>query len=209
MDELERQVTRLVDAGLPHLAGLDDERFRRLFAPARTALRALPPAPATDGQAAPGRRVPFSVVVGPDVVPPAAAVQAVVLPGGRGFTTMDADDLARFAPLPGLDVPDAPVYLVADLDAGERWLDVPPERALPAIEDAGRSPLTLAEGLSLAATHPRVLDGARFSLLGSRCGDRRVPALWVSGRRARLGWCWQGAPHSWLGSASCGARLAP
>jgi hypothetical protein len=46
-----------------------------------------------------------------------------------------------------------------------------------------------------------------FSLLGSRRGDRRVPALWLSGGRPRLGWCWAGAPHFWLGSASCAERL--
>jgi uncharacterized protein DUF5701 len=46
-----------------------------------------------------------------------------------------------------------------------------------------------------------------FSLLGSRAGDKRVPALWVSSRRPRLGWCYQGAPHTWLGTASCAGRL--
>jgi hypothetical protein len=47
-----------------------------------------------------------------------------------------------------------------------------------------------------------------FSLLASRCGDKRVPAIWISGKAPKLGWCWAGNPHSWLGSASAGARLA-
>jgi Family of unknown function (DUF5701) len=201
--ELDRQVGALVDAGYPALAGLDDASFRRLCAPLHAALEALPAAAdAADDH------VPFTVVVGSALVPARLAVEAVVLPGGRGFTTMDDDDLARFVPIDGLDVPDDAVYLVADVDLGAASLDVPPERALPAILGAGRSPLTLAEGLSLAAAHPDVLERARYSMLGSRCGDRRVPALWVSRRRPRLGWCWQGAPHSWLGSASCGARVA-
>ncbi|WP_422678000.1 DUF5701 family protein [Blastococcus brunescens] len=28
----------------------------------------------------------------------------------------------------------------------------------------------------------------------------------MSARRPRLGWCYQGAPHSWLGTASCAGR---
>lgn len=40
-------------------------------------------------------------------------------------------------------------------------------------------------------------------------GEVRGPAWWVSGRRPRLGWCYQGAPHTWLGSASAARRVAP
>jgi hypothetical protein len=120
---------------------------------------------------------------------------------------MADDDLARFHPLPDLDVPGAP-YLMVDVDTGADTLNLPPAEALPRIAEAGRSPLTLAEGLAVLVSHPGVLRSRNcFSLLGSRAGDKRVPALWVSGRRPRLGWCYQGAPHSWLGSASCGARL--
>jgi NhaA family Na+:H+ antiporter len=45
-----------------------------------------------------------------------------------------------------------------------------------------------------------------LSLLGSRAGDRRVPALWLRRGHPKLGWCWAGNPHTWLGSASCGGR---
>ena len=84
-----------------------------------------------------------------------------------------------------------------------------PEAAevLPQLTAAGRSPLTIAEGLAVLASDHGVLRSRNcFSLLGSRAGDKRVPALWVSERRPRLGWCYQGAPHTWLGSASCAAR---
>ncbi len=71
-----------------------------------------------------------------------------------------------------------------------------------------RSPLTLDEGIALITHYPDVLKTRNcFSTLGSRCGDRRVPALWLSGGRTRLGWCWGGNPHTWLGSASCATRL--
>jgi hypothetical protein len=47
-----------------------------------------------------------------------------------------------------------------------------------------------------------------FQLLGSRCGDRRVPGLWISDRKPKLGFCWAGNLHSWLGAASCADRGA-
>jgi hypothetical protein len=120
---------------------------------------------------------------------------------------MDDDDLARFLPLPELDVPVGP-YLLVDVDPGTDTLNVPPAEVLPRLEAAGRSPLTIAEGLAVLVSDPGVLRGRNcFSLLGSRAGDKRVPALWVSDRRPRLGWCYQGAPHTWLGSASCAGRV--
>jgi hypothetical protein len=127
--------------------------------------------------------------------------------GGPGFTTMDDEDLARFRPLPELQVPDGP-YLLLDVDPGADTLNQPPAEVLPRLTAAGRSPLTIAEGLAVLVSDPGVLRGRNcFSLLGSRAGDKRVPALWVSARRPRLGWCYQGAPHTWLGSASCAGRL--
>jgi hypothetical protein len=82
-----------------------------------------------------------------------------------------------------------------------------PIDALESIMSKSRSPLTIDEGLALVMQYPEVPENRNaFSILGSRCGDRRVPALWLSKRRPRLGWCWSGNPHTWLGSASCGGR---
>ena len=194
--EFDRQVDALAQTGLPEHRELADGCFRAWLEP----LRDLLPAVAADGS-----RLPFVVVV-PDL-PMVDVLSAVHTVDGTGFTTMDDVDLARFRPLPELDVPGAP-YLLVDVDTGADTLNLPPADALPQIAEAGRSPLTLAEGLALLVSHPGVLRARNaFSLLGSRAGDKRVPALWVSKRRPRLGWCWQGAPHSWLGSASCGARV--
>ena len=86
---------------------------------------------------------------------------------------------------------------------------MPPERVLPPLLASGRTPLTLDEGLALLLQDGAVLRRETcFSMLASRCGDRRVPALWVSKGRPRLGWCWDGAPHTWLGSGSAAGRLA-
>lgn len=121
---------------------------------------------------------------------------------------MAADDLDRFEPIEGLELPSDSAYLIAGVDAGGATLNVTPDDALATITGGGRSPLTIDEGMALVTLIPDVLVTRNaFSMLGSRCGDRRVPAMWTSRGRPRLGWCWAGNPHTWLGSASCEARL--
>jgi len=194
--EFDRQVDALVMAGLPEALDLATTCFRAAVEPLRDLLPDVEPD---------GTTIPFVVVVPHlPVVPVLEAVHSV---GGSGFTTMDDDDLATFRPLPELQVPAGP-YLLIDVDPGPDTLNLPPAQALPRIEAAGRSPLTIGEGLAVLLSDPGVLRSRNcFSLLGSRSGDKRVPALWVSARRPRLGWCYQGAPHTWLGSASCATRL--
>ena len=147
------------------------------------------------------------VVVVPGLAPPDELVAITEIAGRHGFTTMAADDLARFRPTQDVEVPDA-AYLLVDPDPGRDWLDVPPAEVLSPMLASGRTPLTLDEGLALLLQDGGLLLSATcFSMLASRCGDKRVPALWVSKNRPRLGWCWNGAPHSWLGSASAASRL--
>ena len=195
--ELDRQVQVLVDAGVPALAGLSADELRALTEPLR---EHLPTRAVGD--------LPFALVVGRALVPPAALVPLLRLGTQAGCTSMPADDVASFVPREGLVVPDAPLYLLCDVDLGTATLGVPPAGALPRLTAAGRSPLTVEEGLSVVLQRPELLRTVCcFSLLGSRCGDRRVPALWVKrGGQPRLGWCWEGAPHTWLGSASCATR---
>src|SRR4051812_32107137 len=194
--EFDRQVDALVLAGLPAWRDLEDECFRAWLEPLRDLLPALP--------ASPG--IPFVVVV-PDA-PVRDLLGAAQMVGGTGFTTVPDADLTRLQPLPELDVPATP-YLLLDVDTGADTLGLPPARAAETIAAAGRTPLTVAEGLAVLVSDPGVLRSRNcFSLLGSRAGDKRVPALWVSARRPRLGWCYQGAPHSWLGTASCAGRLS-
>jgi hypothetical protein len=106
------------------------------------------------------------------------------------------------------------VYLLADVSTGPETLGVRPEDALPALRAAGRSPLTLDEGVALLRQQPLVLhDHNAFQALATRSPVapymRRVPTFWVSKGAPRLGWCWAGNPHSWLGAASAAGRLAP
>ena len=194
--EFDRQVDALTLTGLPAHLDLPDACFRAFLEP----LRDLLPPPENDGAG-----IPFVVVV-PDIAVRDVLARVSTV-GGTGFTTMDDDDIARFRPLPELGVPRAP-YLLLDVDTGEDTLGRTPAEVLPELVSRGRLPLTIAEGLAVLVSEPGVLTSRNaFSLLGSRAGDKRVPALWTSSRRPRLGWCYQGAPHSWLGSASCAGRL--
>ena len=207
--EFDRQVDALATTGLPALLDLAETCFRAWLEPLRDVLPAAAEGTAevTADDEATGDGIPFVVVVpGAPVRPVLDEVSGL---GGSGFTTMDDDDLARFRPLPELGVPEGP-YLLLDVDTGPDTLGATPAEVAPVLAARGRTPLTVAEGLAVLVTAPGVLRSRNcFSLLGSRCGDKRVPALWVSARRPRLGWCYQGAPHTWLGTASSAGRLVP
>ena len=115
-------------------------------------------------------------------------------------------DLATYDPLPELGVP-GPAYLLVDVDRGEEFCGVRPEDALPVIRGRGRTPLTIDEGIAVVTLAPRLLEkNTCFMLSGSRRHDRRVPALWISQGAPKLGWCWDGNPHTWLGVAPPLAR---
>lgn len=194
--EFDRQIAALVACGVPDLIDFREDTFRAALEPLRDLLPALP---------AGSSAIPFVVVV--PAAPPTALLAAVSTDGGAGFTTMSPEDVARFRPLPELEVPCTP-YLLLDVDTGLDTLGLSPLEAGDRMLAAGRSPLTLAEGLAILVSAPGMLRSPNgFSLLGARAGDKRVPALWISSRRPRLGWSYQGAAHSWLGSASCGGRL--
>ena len=136
---------------------------------------------------------------------PVDAIGRVTLRGKAGFTTMEADDLARFVPTTAAP---AGAYLLDDVDTGAAYLGVRPDDALPVILAAGRTPLTLEEGLAVVVQHPEWLRERNcFELLGSRAGDKRVTGLWLSKGAPRLGWCWGGNPHTWLGMATAARRL--
>ena len=138
--ELARQLSNLVALGYPALLGLEPAEFVRRLAPLEAAAVALAPSGAED-------RIPFVLVV--RGVPRERAVAAVRLGAKQGFTTMAADDLARFAPIDGVELPDAEAYLATDVDTGRATLNVTPDDALVRITAGGRSPLTLDEGLKL------------------------------------------------------------
>ncbi|SIR96351.1 hypothetical protein SAMN05444858_13147 [Micromonospora avicenniae] len=201
--EFDRQVQRLVELGYPKLAGTAEDDFRDLVAPLRAAAVI-----GTAGLPAPtAARVPFLLVVTRDLIPVEERLPLTTLAGKRKPGFLDrhyADgDLARFDPIKELEVPAGPAYLLFDVDRGEETLNLPPSSAMESITGQGRLPLTIDEGIAFVTLHPAALEKNKcFSLVGSRSGDKRVPALWISQGAPKLGWCWYGNPHTWLGSAS-------
>ncbi|MFF4472890.1 DUF5701 family protein [Streptomyces sp. NPDC001599] len=213
--EFDRQVRTLVALGYPALSDRSPEQFTELVAPLRAEAvartdRAAYPAyePAATG------RVPFVLVVGRELAPVEGTMPLTTLHDGRlpGFVdrSFEPGALERFVATgttrpPGRDG----VHLLFDVERGEEFCGVVPGDALATVAERGRTPLTVEEGIALLTHVPEVLVKNKcFSLGGSRCGDRRVPALWISKRAPKLGWCWEGNPHTWLGLASAGARHA-
>ena len=204
--ELDTQIDRLVGLGYPALAGLDEPAFRAVVEPLRGYAAIL----AHDDL--PAGRTSFVLVVTRDLVRPEDTVPLLHLVGSEKPGKVDRNhaegDLATYHPLPGL-VPPAPAYLLVDVDRGAEFCGVRPEAALPVIRDRGRTPLTIDEGIAVVTHAPQLLEkNTCFMLSGSRRHDRRVPAMWISERAPKLGWCWDGNPHTWLGVASAGDRKA-
>lgn len=200
----QQQVDRLVELGYAALLGLTESEFRNELEPLK---QRLPPdlTLAMEGNAA---RIPFVLVVNPALAPARATLPLVRREGHAPIERLYPIKLERFQPLAELALPPGSAYLLLDIDRGDGTLNVAPKHALEFIRAAARSPLTVEEGIAVLTQHPMFLEENRcFSLLGSRCGDKRVPAFWLSGARPKLGWCWEGNPHTWIGSASCAARV--
>jgi hypothetical protein len=201
----QEQVDRLVGLGYPGLAGQKEDDLRERLEPLRAVAEVLD---AAATEQVPGHAA-YVVVVTRDLVDPYTTVPLLRLGNQAGVVDRNhaPGDLATYDPLPELGVPGA-AYLLVDVDRGEEFCGVPPEEALPVIRGRGRTPLTIDEGIAVVAHAPRLLEKNKcFMLSGSRRHDRRVPALWISQGAPKLGWCWDGNPHTWLGVASAGSRV--
>ncbi|MGW9430701.1 DUF5701 family protein [Streptomyces decoyicus] len=205
--EFDRQVTTLVDKEYPALAGMTETAFRSLVDPLRAPVlaRAASLEPPSEG------RVPFLLVATRALVPLEESVPLTTLAGKQKPGVIERfyapGELERFVSLKELALPEGEVYVAFDIDRGEEFCNVVPQDALAAIAERGRTPLTTEEGIALVTQFPEALAKNKcFSLGGTRFGDRRVPALWISKGAPKLGWCWEGNPHTWLGLASAGDR---
>lgn len=198
MSEFDRQVENLLRMGAAALADWEPRRVAELLEPLREAASLA---------VAREHRFPFVIVLKREALPVNRAITQVERNRQSGFSVMPPEDLDRFLPIEQIQLPAGAAYLLLDVDTGAELLNVTPDEALERIGQEQRSPLTVEEGVALITHFPEALQKNRcFSLLGSRCGDRRVTALWISQGRPKLGWCWAGNPHTWLGSASCGER---
>jgi hypothetical protein len=201
---LPEQAERLIELGVHQIAGLSADRVR-------DAVRDVVGAPAV-------------LVVHHDIAPVSRLAALLRRAGKPGFVVSDMTDVDDFAPIASVDAPAAPLYLVYDVDRGDAMANWSPDEALPAILDAGRTPLTLNEGVHWLLQRPDMLERGRcFMTVGSRLRkasgalDSRTPALWISNGTGRdgkanrgapkVGWCWAGNRHTWLGFGSADMRV--
>ena len=200
--EFDRQVANMVSKGyLTHLK-LTEAEFKAQIMPlkAKAASLEIPCVPA-------GVYLPFVLVVPHTLVPSEAAMEVVNREGKNGIIALTPRVPTDFRPTELVKIPEN-VYLIVNIDRGAKTINVAPDDALKMLVRLGRSPLTIDEGLAIITHYPEYLEKNNcFSLLASRAGDKRVPAIWLSENQPKLGWCWAGNPHTWLGSASCIQRI--
>jgi hypothetical protein len=204
MPSLPAQAERLIELGLHTHAGVPAEEVRAFAEQHRS----------EDGDTL--------LAIHPDRVP-ASALAPLLRHGGKpGFVVTDMPDVDRFAPH-GVVLSDSPLHIVTGVDRGDHMANWSPEEALPALTKEDRTPLLLTEGIHWVLQQPAVLERNRcFMTIGSRLRkpndtyDARTPAIWISngtgrdGRERRnapkIGWCWWGNRHTWLGFASATGR---
>lgn len=216
---IAEQMDTLVSLGVPGLAGLSEAEFQAL---APTEPGAFPANSIPDASVqTPGPSGPV-VVISPQLVSASALTPLLSRVGKPGFVVTDMTDLAEFVPLKGMEIPESPLYLMDEVDRGDEFSNWSPDEALPVITSRGRTAMTINEGISWLLQYPELLvPNFCFMTIASRKPkgkklDSRTPALWISGGTGRdgkenkgapkVGWCWAGNRHTWLGIASVGSR---
>jgi hypothetical protein len=189
--ELDRQTDTLLALGYADLAAVPEDALR-------SAAGSL--AEPLEGHDA------FVLVVHPAFVPISARVPLLALGARPGTLSPHFADVDTFRDV--VEVPDGLLYAVTGVDRGEEFCGVRPADAALTIADRGRTMLTMAEGIAFLHAHPEALEKNKcFHTGASRGTDRRVPALWISGKAPHLGWCWEHNHHTWLGVASAETRI--
>ncbi|MFI8280364.1 DUF5701 family protein [Streptomyces sp. NPDC085929] len=204
---LVTQAERLIELGVHRLAGMPADELRAW------------------AEEAEGRSGDALLAVHPDRAPASALAPLLRRDGKPGFVVTDMPDVDGFVPADGIEPPGTPLYLLTGLDRGDHMANWSPEEALPALTEQDRTPLLLTEGIHWVLQQPAALERNHcFMTIGSRLRkangalDARTPAIWISngtgrdGRERRnapkVGWCWWGNRHTWLGFASATARKA-
>lgn len=206
---LTAQAARLIELGVHELAGISADELCAF-------------AESAESRASGESGGDVLLAVHPDRAPASALAPLLRRDGKPGFVVVDMPDVDDFVP-DTVELPDAPLYVVTGLDRGDRMANWSPEEALPALTAEGRSPLLLHEGIHWVLQRPPILERNRcFMTIGSRLRkpngtlDARTPAIWISngtgrdGRERRnapkVGWCWWGNRHTWLGFGSATGR---
>ncbi|MEU6311950.1 DUF5701 family protein [Streptomyces sp. NPDC047014] len=200
---LADQAERLIELGVHELAGVSAAELRAFAAGGEGGGDVL-------------------LAVHPDRVPASTLAPLLRREGRPGFVVVDMPDVDRFTPQTDT-LPDGPLYLLTGVDRGDHMANWSPEEALPALSAQDRTPLLLTEGIHWLLQQPDVLERNHcFMTIGSRLRkdngalDARTPAIWISNGTGRdgkerrgapkVGWCWWGNRHTWLGFASAATR---
>ena len=152
--------------------------------------------------------VPPVVVLKRETIGSALMVADIDRDDGVAETFIYPEALDRYSLREGVELPKGEAYVISGVSKEPATRNVAPGDALERIAAAGRSPLTIEEGLAVWRQFPDVIapnDG--LSLAASTRGDKRVPAIWISKKRPKLGWCFFGVPHTWLATASLSSRI--
>jgi hypothetical protein len=202
-NEFDRQVNNLIKKGYPQAAGLAVESFLECVEPLKKKTGRLS-AQKSDLETG---NLPFVIVIKSELASIEKMMALIEREGKAGIISMSPVAPDSFKPVEEVNIPKSPAYLIFNIDRGKETLNVRPDDAIEIIRERNRSPLTMEEGIAILTHYPDFLvKNNCFSLLASRRGDKRVPALWLSQAKPKLGWCWAGNPHTWLGSASCISR---
>lgn len=206
LPSLTEQVDRLVANGIPELTGVS-----------ATALQEFAEAQGAD-------RTDALLVINREQALPSQIAPLLDRAGKPGFVVTDMTDVDEFAPT-NVEVPEAAIYLVHNLDRGDHLANWSPAEAIPEIAGRDRTPLLLHEGIFWVLQNPQILErNLCFMTVGSRLKkpngkfDSRTPAIWISNGTGRdgterrnapkVGWCWWNNRHTWLGFASASHRSA-
>lgn len=206
LTEFNRQLQNLLNKNYPKLANLSEEDFIQKINPLKDQLKNLN-LPEVDLEKG---TLPFVTVVKSNFIPAEQMMEVTKKDGVNGVTILRPHTSTNFKTIEEIQLPKTDVYLLLDIDRGKENINLPPQEAMELIVKANRSPLTIDEGIAIVTQFPEFLmKNNCFSLLASRTGtDQRVPAIWINGKKQpNLGWCWDGNPHTWLGSGSCGRRV--
>lgn len=196
---LTTQIDRLVALGIHERLGQQEDQFRQTLMALRQHLTDETGAADIDAGT-----VDAALVIRTPRLPTRDLLPLVNRAGKPAVERLYPRQPEDFRPTEGIHLPTGEAYLLLGVDRGNATLNAIPNDAQRLLAAQRRSPLTVEEGISLLLQWPLFLKPNHcFMMLGSRCGDRRVPALWLSERHPRLGWCWEGNPHTWLGFASC------
>ena len=202
---MDEQAEKLIELGVHKLANLQATELRAA-AQAATAQDTL-------------------LVIHPQRAPASALTPLLNHRDKKGFVVVDMPDVDAFAPIAESPIPASAMYFLNDIDRGDDMANWSPNEALPAITGQQRTPLTLSEGIFWLLQQPELLERNHcFMTIGSRLRkasnkiDARTPAIWISNGTGRdgatnrdapkVGWCWAGNRHTWLGFASAATRRA-